>query len=602
MALAEGQLIPYREATPGTVYRSRLGKKIKPVRPEENTLSKGFLRRVTELGDEVAQRKKRYGIWQEYTWSDIYDHVVDFGMGLFKLGLSEGDTLAIIGENDPEMYWAQIAAHALHCKTCCVFSDASPQDIHYVINSTDSTIVCAHDQEQVDKMLELKANLPQILKVIYWEERGMWSYDDEWLASFREVQAVGRELRQEQPGVFDELALATEPQDTIILSMTSGTTSLPKFAEVTHHQLVYGHTLNDEYVDSRREDNWLSFSPMAWLAEQGLGFSTHLLNGVQVNFPEGPETVPTDMREIAPAGLLFPSRVWENLARLVQFRINDSSPLNRLMYRLFMPIAYRAIDLEDDHRAIPPPLRFLRWLGEYAIFEPLRDKLGLTRARNVLTAGAMLSSDIIRFFRAIGIELRQFYGSTETLGTVHLRGDVRFETVGVIVPGVEIKIAENQEILIRTKARFKGYYKQPEVKTGEALDVEGWYYTGDAGHIDDKTGHLIYLERVKDLIELSTGEKFSPQYIEGRSKFSPYVQDMMTIGGSDMDFVSAIIVIDFQNVSRWAEKAGHRFHHLCRSVAARGSLRHHPRRTAGDQRIAAGLFAGQALCDPAQGI
>ena len=555
MAVAERQGIPYREATTGTVFTTRLSKPIKPVPPEEDTLSKGFLRRVEELGDEVAQRKKRYGIWQEYSWNEVYDQVVDLAMGLLKLGLKKGETLVIIGENDPEMYWAQIAAHALHCKTCCVFSDASPQDIHYVIASTDATVVCAHDQEQVDKMLELKTSLPQILKVIYWEERGMWSYTDEWLLSFRDAQALGRELRQEQPTKFDELALSTDPSATIILSMTSGTTSLPKFAEVTHHQLVYGHALNDNYVDSRREDNWLSFSPMAWLAEQGFGFSTHLLNGVQVNFPEGPETVPTDMREIAPAGLLFPSRVWENLARVVQFRINDSSALNRLMYRLFMPIAYRAIDLEDEHRAIPPPLRFLRWLGEYAIFEPLRDKLGLTRARNVLTAGAMLSSDIIRFFRAIGIELRQFYGSTETFGTVHLRGDVRFETVGVIVPGVEIKIAENQEILIRTKARFKGYYKQPD-KTGEALDVEGWYYTGDAGHMDDKTGHLIYLERVADLIELSTGEKFSPQYIEGRAKFSPYVQDMMTIGGADLDFVSAIIVFDFQNVSRWAEKRG----------------------------------------------
>ena len=555
MALAQGQLIPYREATPGKVFGTRLNKPIKSVRPEEDTLSKGFLRRVAELGGQVAQRKKRYGIWQEYSWNAVYNHVVDFAMGLVQLGLEAGDTLVIIGENDPEMYWAQTAAHALRCKTCCVFSDASPQDIQYVARSTDATVVCAHDQEQVDKMLELQPNLPQILKVIYWEERGMWAYDDDWLMSFRDAQALGAAYRQERPGRFDEMALSTEPGDTILLSMTSGTTSLPKFAEVTHHQLVYGHALNDDYVDSRREDNWLSFSPMAWLAEQAFGFATHLLNGVQVNFPEGPETVPTDMREIAPAGLLFPSRIWENLARLVQFRINDSSPLNRLMYRLFMPIAYRAIDLEDAQRAIPPPLRALRWLGEYAIFEPLRDKLGLTRARNVLTAGAMLSSDIIRFFRAIGIELRQFYGSTETFGTVHLRGDVRFETVGVIVPGVEIKIARNQEILIRTKARFKGYYKQPQ-ETGEALDVEGWYYTGDAGHMDEKTGHLIYLERVKDLIELSTGEKFSPQYIEGRTKFSPFVQDMMTIGGADMDFVSAIIVIDFQNVSRWAEKRG----------------------------------------------
>ena len=547
--------IPLRAASPGKIYSSRLKSQIQPVLPGADTLSKNFLLRVRELGGEVAQRKKRYGIWQEYSWSDVYEHVVNFGLGLLKLGLQRGDTLVIIGENDPEMYWSQIAAHALRCKTCCVFSDASPQDILYVIRSTDATIVCARDQEQVDKLLEIRTEISQILKVVYWEDRGMWAYADEWLADYATVQTLGRDFRRQEPGLFDKLARSTEAMDTIILSMTSGTTSLPKFAEVTHYQLVYGHALNYAYVDSRQSDNWLSFSPMAWLAEQALGFAAHLITGVQVNFPEGPETVPTDMREIAPAGLLFPSRVWENLARVVQFRISDSSLLNRLMYRAFMPIAYRVIDQQDAKVPIPLHLRFTRWLGEYAIFEPLRDKLGLTRARNVLTAGAMLSSDIIRFFRAIGIELRQYYGSTETFGTVHLRGDVRFETVGVIVPGVEIKIARNQEILIRTKARFKGYYKQPE-KTGEALDEEGWYYTGDAGHMDEKTGHLIYLERVKDLIELSTGEKFSPQYIEGRVKFSPYVQDMMTIGGADLDFVSAIIVIDFQNVSRWAEKRG----------------------------------------------
>ncbi len=556
MAVAEAMdLIPYRDSVPGKVYVSRLGDQIRQISPESDTLSKNFLLRVHELGDKVAQRKKRYGIWQEYTWNEVYEQAVNFGMGLLKLGFQRGDTLVIIGENDPEMYWSQIAAHALHCKTCCVFSDASPQDILYVINSTDATFVCVRDQEQVDKLLEIQALIPQILKVVYWEDRGMWSYTSDWLASYPDFLAIGAEYRQQEPGIFVELARSTIGSDTIILSMTSGTTSLPKFAEVTHNQLVYGHALNYEYVDSRQSDNWLSFSPMAWLAEQGFGFTSHLLDGLQVNFPEGPETVPTDMREIAPAGLLFPSRVWENLARVVQFRINDSTLLNRLMYRIFMPIAYRAIDHEDRHSPVPPQLRLLRYLGEFAIFEPLRDKLGLTRARNVLTAGAMLSSDNIRFFRAIGIELRQFYGSTETFGTVHLRGDVRFETVGVIIPGVEIKIADNQEILIRTKARFKGYYKQPE-QTGEALDKEGWYYTGDAGHLDEKTGHLIYLERVKDLIELSTGEKFSPQYIEGRTKFSPYVQDMMTIGGAEREFVSAIIVIDFQNVSRWAEKRG----------------------------------------------
>lgn len=549
------QDIPYRSPAAGRVFTSSLPDRIEPIAPERDTLSKNFIMRVKELGERVAQRKKRYGIWQEYTWNEVYEHVVSFGMGLLKLGLKTGDALVIIGENDPEMYWAQIAGHALHCKTCCVFSDASPQDLAFVVKSTDASIICAHDQEQVDKTLAIKAHIPQILKVIYWEARGLWSYEDDWLASYDEIESMGRAYRQRQPNRFAEMANSTCAMDTIILSMTSGTTSLPKFAEITHHQLIYGNAISFDYIDSRQSDNWLSFSPMAWLAEQAFGFAAHLLNGVQVNFPEGPETVPTDMREIAPAGLLFPSRVWENLARAVQFRIHDSSWLNRKMHQWFMPIAYRAIDLEDAHRPIPPPLRFLRWMGEFAIFEPLRDKLGLTRARNALTAGAMLSSDVIRFFRAIGIELRQFYGSTESFGTVHLRGDVRFETVGAIIPGVEIKIADNQEILIRTESQFKGYYKDPE-KTGEALDREGWYYTGDAGHIDERSGHLIYLERVADLIELSSGERFSPQYIEGRVKFSPYVQDMMTIGGSDMDFVAAIIVIDFQNVSRWAEKQG----------------------------------------------
>jgi len=555
MTKPQRENIPYRDVKPGKVYTTRLEGTVPEINPKLDTLSKNFLEQVHTRGDAVAQRKKRYGIWQEYTWNDVYDHVSHFAMGLMSLGLQTGDTVVIIGENDPEMYWAQIATHAVGCKTCCVFSDASPQDLDFVVKSTDATFICAHDQEQVDKALDIKDEIPQIKKVIYWEDRGLWSYNDDWLASFTEIEDLGRDYDKVNKGKFNEMAKSTETMDTIILSMTSGTTSLPKFAEITHHQLLYGNEMNFDYVDSNHEDNWLSFSPMAWLTEQAFGFTPHLLHGVQVNFPEGPETVPTDIREIAPAGLLFPSRVWENLARTVQFRINDSSWLNRKLYEWFMPIAYKVIDLEDDRKDIPPNLRFLRWVGEFAVFQPLRDKLGLTRARNVLTAGAMLSSDIIRFFRAIGIELRQLYASTETFGTIHLPGDVRFETVGVLVPGVEIKIAEDQEILVRTKAQFKGYYKNPE-KTGDAIDTEGWYYTGDAGYFDEKTGHLIYLERVKDLIELSSGESFSPQYIEGRVKFSPFVQDMMTIGGWDMDFVSAIIIIDFQNVSRWAEKNG----------------------------------------------
>jgi long-chain acyl-CoA synthetase len=547
-----GQVV-HRPSKPGTIYRTRLNHQPPPPpASNQDTLTKHFLLRVKELGNQTAMRKKRYGIWQEYNWNEIYEHVSHFCLGLVTLGLKAGETVSVIGENDPEMYWTQMAAHAARARSCGIFADATSADLVYALTETDTTFLVAHDQEQVDKALEIKDKLPNVRKVIYWEAQGLWNYDDPWLASFADIEALGRDYAQKHPGKFEQMATETRPEDTVILSMTSGTTSLPKFAMVTNQQLIYGSLMNRAYVNVTDQDNWLSFSPMAWLTEQAFGFAPHLIFGMQINFPEGPMTVPVDLREIAPAGLLFPSRVWENLASQVRFRVNDSMWINRKLYEWFMPIAYKIIDLEDTRQPVPISLKLLRRLGEFAVFEPLRDKIGLVRARNVLTAGAMLSPDVIRFFRAIGVELRQLFASTETFATIHVPGDVKLGTVGVIVPGVEIKIAEDQEILVRTEARFAGYYKAPD-KTGEAIDVEGWYHTGDAGHFDGD-GHLVYLERVKDMIELSTGQSFSPQYIEGRLKFSPYVQDIMTIGGFDMAFVTAIIVIDFDNVARWAEK------------------------------------------------
>jgi len=544
-----------RPTKPGTVYTSHLPQEAPQPDPVYNTLPKNFLQRVAELGNQTAMRKKRYGIWQEYSWNDVYEHVRDFFHGLKSLGLQEGETVVIIGENDPEMYWTQIAAHSSSAMTCGVFADAQPDpDLIYVINSTNATFIVAHDQEQVDKALAIQERVPQIRRVIYWEDKGMWSYDDPWLATFDEIEELGREHRKQHPKMFEESIAETKPEDTIILSMTSGTTNLPKFAMITNQDVMWRHALNSKFTPLKSTDNWLSFSPMAWMTEQAFGFTPFLLEGFAVNFPEGPGTVQIDMREIAPVGLLFPSRVWENLASTVRFRLNDSTWLNRWLFNRFLPIAYEIIDLEDKGQPIPANLRFMRWLGEQAVFGPLRDRLGLTRAQNVLTAGAMLSPDVIRFFRALGVELRQLYASTETIGTIHIPGDVRLETVGVIVPGVEIKICEDQEILIRSNGRFAGYYNAPD-KTADAIDEEGWYHTGDAGYMRED-GHLVYLERVKDMIELANGHTFSPQFIEGRLKFSPFIQDIMTIGGFDMEYVTAIIVINFENVARWAEKNG----------------------------------------------
>ncbi len=543
---------PAHPTKPGTIYKTRLDTEVILPTLANDTLPKNFLLRVKEFGERVAMRKKHLGIWQEYSWNDVYQHVHDFCLGLVSLGLKTGETVAIIGDNDPEFYWGQIAAHSARAISLGIFGDVSPQELLYGISKSEAVFLVAHNQEQVDKALELRDKIPNVRKVIYWDDQGLWNYEDDWLASFTDIEALGRDYAKAHPGVFERMVAQTERSDVILLSMTSGTTSLPKLAMSTNWRLVYLQQAYDDFLPIHPDDNWLSFTPMAWMAEQAFGFTPFLLRGFVVNFPEGPDTVQTDIREIAPAGLLFPSRLWENLARGMQSRINDSSRLNRLLYQAFMPIAYQVIDLEDVNKPIPPHLQFLRYLGETAVFQPLRDKIGLVRAKNLLTAGAALSPDVIRFFRAVGVELRQLYASTEAPGTLHRPGDVKLASVGVIQPGVEIKIADDQEILVRSEAMFCGYFHEAE-KTAEAIDDDGWYHTGDAGYIDPD-GHLIYLDRVSDMIGLANGESFSPQYIEGRLKFSQYIQDVMSVGGFDMDYVTAIIIIDFENVARWAEK------------------------------------------------
>jgi long-chain acyl-CoA synthetase len=545
--------IEHRPTKPGKIYASKLNTNTEPISSANDTLPKNFLLRVKGFGDRVAMRKKRYGIWQEYSWNEVYQHVSSFCLGLVSLGLKTGETIAILGDNDPEFYWGQIAAHSARAISFGIFSDAGPQELLYGITKSNAVFLLAHNQEQVDKALEIRDKIPNVRKVIYWDDQGLWNYDDPWLTSFEDIERLGVAYRETQPGVFEKMVADTKREDIIILSMTSGTTSLPKLAMVSNWRLVFGYEVGfAELLPLDPNDNWLSFSPMAWLSEQAFGFTPFLLNGFIVNFPEGTDTVQTDIREVAPSGLIFPSRVWENLASVIQVRINDSSWLNRWLYKGFMPVAYKVIDLEDHKQTIPPHWAFLRWLGEFAVFQPLRDKIGLTRARNALTAGAALSPDVIRFFRALGVELRQLYASTEATGTIHAPGDVKLASVGVVVPGVEIKICDDQEILIRSEGLFSGYYGDAD-KTGEVIDAEGWYHTGDAGYMDPD-GHLIYLDRVSDMIELATGEGFSPQYIEGRLKFSPYIQDVMAVGGFDMHFVTTIININFENVARWAEK------------------------------------------------
>jgi long-chain acyl-CoA synthetase len=526
-----------------------------------DTLPKSLIASYQEYGDtRTAMRQKDMGIWRSYTWQDSFQQVRYLSLGLIQLGLNKGEKICIIGDNDPQYFWAQLAIQAGGGVAVGIFTDSTPEEIRYIVTHSDAVFVFAKDQEQCDKLLEIQESLLEVRKVFYWDEKGLWNYDQPWLMSYEEVQARGKSLDAEQPDLFNHMVDSGTGDDLAIFCYTSGTTDLPKGAMIAHNNLIAGCD-QTMLVDPRADtDEYLSFLPPAWITENILGLTVHLRTGMVVSFPEAPETVQDNIREITPQSFLFSARLWENMMAIVQVKMADSSWINRMLYKIFMPVGFKVASLRYEQRK---PLsifwQLANYLGDFAIFQPLRDKFGLTNVISAYSSGAALNPDVIRFFRAIGVNIKQLYGSTEAnVHTLHVGDDVKFETVGIPAPGQEVKITENSEIIISGATVFQGYYKNPE-ETDKAIrideDGKRWFHTGDAGYIDED-GHLIYMDRVKEMITLESGENYSPQYIEGQLKFSPYIRDVMTLGGEDKPFVTALINIDFDNVGRWAEKHG----------------------------------------------
>ena len=501
----------------------------------------------------VALRVKNMGIWQKYTWSDYYNNVKYFSLGLVSLGLKPGDKISILGENKPQWYYAELAAQSVGAIAVGIFSDCICSEVKFYVEHSDSFFVIAHDQEQVDKVLDIIDEIPLLKKIVYWDPKGMWSYQNKLLCSFDEVIEMGKNYEKFNPEFFDKAVAAGNADDIGVICYTSGTTGQPRGAMLSQSWLVDGTRHWAERDDWKDKGfNYVSFLPGAWAAEQGFGIAGNLCAGVRINFPEAAETVQTDLREIGPELLFYGARMWELVNRNIQAKMIDSTLPRRLIYRICLPIGLKVAKLRFEGKVLRVFWRVLYFGAYYSFFKQLRDNLGLSKARIVYSAGAAVSPDIIHFFQAMGIEIKLYYGSTEA-GAISIpeTGHIRPETTGPPLPWAKVKISEEGEILVKNEYMFAGYYK--DSKATEDKIKDGWYQTGDFGYLDDE-GHLIVIDRMGDLKSLRSGKKFSPQYTEIRLRFSPYIKDVSVIGGKDREYVACLINVDIENVGQFAEK------------------------------------------------
>lgn len=518
-----------------------------------NTLPKQLRENSKIFANKMALREKRFGIWQSITWREYYERVRNFGLALHDMGFTPDDRVAIIGDNRPEWVIAEVAAQSLRGASMGVYQDSVVEEVAYLATAANAKFIVAEDQEQVDKLLEIWDSLTTVQAIIYYDPKGLRNYTYDHLLSFPDIEMRGAEIHQQQPTLFDSLVDKTESSDVAIISTTSGTTSKPKLAQITHRNLISMAEGMTEVDGFEQEHQFVSFLPLAWIGEQMMSMACGMYKGFALNFPEEPETTQLDLREIGPDIMFAPPRIWENYLSQVQVKIEDSDQFKTSMFNWAIDIGYQLADKRFNKQALSVWEQFQDWLIRRLVFDNLLDQLGIGRIKWAYTAGAALGPDVFRFFHGMGVNLKQGYGQTETTGicVLHEDGDIKFQTVGKPVPGAEIQIIDTGEILVRGPMCFPGYFRNEEA-TKETITEDGWVHTGDAGYLDED-GHLIVIDRAKDVMTLPDGTKFSPQFIENKLKFSQYVREAVVFGGGDYPFVTAMINIDFSNVGKWAE-------------------------------------------------
>ena len=511
--------------------------------------------RVKNSPKRPALKEKDFGIWNTYTWEEYYQYVRNTGLGLKAIGLGKDDTIAIISDNIPELLFIAIGGHSIGCVSAGIYQTSMPHEIAQILQYLKVSAVFCDNQEQVDKVLDVRDQIPNVKKVIFEDPRGMRNYmSDDWFIDITDIYKFGEKEHEKNPDLFESLVDQGKPDDVCHLCLTSGTTGLPKGTKLTHKNYINMGLQLTEVDPLEPTDEYVSFLPFAWIGEQMNSFGVAMATGITLNFPESVETAMSDLKEIGPHFMFGAPRIYETIRSEIWLKIDQSYWLNKLVYNYFIDVGLKAANYRMAGKSMPMTLKIKAWLGKQMIFRPLVNQIGFLRLRRAYTGGAALGPELFTFYQAIGVNLKQIYGQTEIVGIayMHRDGDVRPDTVGKPLSGTECKIAEDGEILSRSDSVTPGYYDLP--KKSEELLKDGWLHSGDAGFIDDN-GHLVVIDRISDVMHSKKGEMFSPMFLENSLKFSPYIKEAV-IYGDKQDYVACLINIDPVVVGKWAEDRG----------------------------------------------